>query len=583
MKFRRNILTESYRKILLLFLTLLLATRLIGQTSYPQNYFINPLDIPITLAGTFGEVRSNHFHTGLDIRTDSKEGLTVRAAADGYISRINVSPYGYGNALYITHPNGFVTVYGHLSRYNDVIMKYLRKRQYELEKASVDLYLKPGDLPVKKGDTVAFSGSTGDVAGPHLHFEIRSEKSEAPLNPLLFGYTYTDHIAPSILRIAIYPLNDSSNVNGKHEPHYIKAIRKEKGDYELANDSALKAYGKIGVGISTYDVAEGSESHNGVFAQILIQDKDTIYFSEMDELSFGSIHYVNGHVDYTAFKKENEIIEHSFQADNDQLGIYKEVSHKGRITCKPGQVLHMKYLVKDFFGNTTVLPFDIHCENHIGSIFHDTLKFNTTLYWKKAFDYDYRNLSIHIPAGSTFSDLHFRCSEEKTDMHTLCPIYHIMDKYTPLNASYTLQLKPAANLADSIMRRAVIVQMDGKHLSSLGGMWSNGYLTVHAKTFGDYSIMFDNTRPSIKPVNIYKDKDMSKEDAIKIQIGDDLSGVASFNAYVDGKWILMEFLPKKELAYYTFDEHVGAGKHKLKFIVTDNVGNTNTYQVDFTR
>jgi len=504
-----KILTTCCRKPLLLALVVFASNEAFAQKSYPQNYFINPMDIPITLAGTFGEVRSSHFHTGLDIRTDSKDGLVVRAAADGYVSRINVSPYGYGNALYITHPNGYVTVYGHLSAYNSLITKYVRKRQYEAEKYAVDLFLKSTEIPVKKGDTIALSGSTGAAEGPHLHFEIRDEKSEDPLNPLLFGYTYTDRIAPAILRIAVYPLNDSSDVNGKHEPRHIKA-RKEGSEYKLILDSTIKAYGKIGIGISAYDMAEGSESHNGVFSQILLQDKDTIYFSQMNELSFGSIHFVNGHVDYEAFKKENEIIEHSFQADNDQLGIYKEMRHRGKISCKPGQVLHMKYIVSDFFGNTTTLPFEIHCESRMANLFHDTVKYNTTLYWKKPFDYEFRDLIVRVPAGAAFSDMHFRCTEEKTDLHTLCPIYHIMDKYTPLNANYTLQLKPAAQLADTIIRKAVIVQIDGKHISSLGGMWSGGYLTAHAKTFGDYSIMFDNTRPTVKPVNIYKDKDMSK-------------------------------------------------------------------------
>ena len=582
-KMLHNISTVFCRKVLFfLFALLAPVCNTFAQTSYPQHYFINPLDIPISLAGTFGEVRSNHFHTGLDIRTDSREGLVVHAAADGYVSRINVSPYGYGNALYITHPNGYVTVYGHLSRYNDVIAKYVKRRQYEMQKSSVDLYLTPKEIPLKKGDTVAFSGSTGAAEGPHLHFEIRDEKSEDPINPLLFGLAYADHVAPTILAICIYPLDDSSNVNGKHQSLYIKAVKKEKS-YELENDSALKVYGKIGVGIRTYDMTDGVESHNGPFSQILLEDKDTLYFSQMNELSFGSIHYVNGHIDYTAFKKSVETIEHSFQQDNDQLGIYKEVRHRGKISCTAGKVHHMEYLISDFNGNTARLPFDLHSDTHMGTIFHDTIKYNTTLYWKKPFDFDFKGMSIHVPAGSTFSDVHFYCSSDTTGIHTLCPVYHIMNKYIPLDGSYTLKLKPSATLADSIMRHAIVVQIDGRRLSSLGGLWENGYLTVHAKEFGDYSIMFDNTRPIIKPFNIYPNKDMSKEEAIRFIISDDLSGIASYNAYVDDKWVLMEFNPKKDMIYYTFDEYVGPGKHHLKLVLVDNVGNTNIYKVDFTR
>jgi hypothetical protein len=572
----------SIKKTLLFSALVATCLNTLAQKSYPQNYFRNPLDLPISLAGTFGEIRSNHFHTGLDIRTDSREGLVVHAAADGYISRINVSPYGYGNALYITHPNGFVTVYGHLSKYNDVITKYVKGKQYELHRYSVDLFLKPGDLPVKKGDTVAYSGSTGAAAGPHVHFEIRDEKSEDPLNPLLFGLTYADKIAPSIIGICIYPLNDSSNVNGKHEPLYVKAEKREKG-YVLLNDSSLKAYGKIGIGLRTYDMAEGVESHNGPFTQILVDGDDTVYFSQMDELSFSSIHYVNGHVDFEAFQKRTETIEHSFLQDNDKLDIYRKIKNRGRISFMDGKEHHLHYSVGDFNGNTSLLTFDIHAEQHMGSIFHDSVKYQAMLYWKKNFDYTYQGMHIHVPAGTTFSNIHFYCSSDTGTSRTIAPIYHIQSPYTPLNGSFTLKIKPSPELPDSLMRRAVMVQMDGKHLSSLGGLWDSGYMTAHPKNFGDFSIMLDLERPTVKPVNIYKGKDMSKTEAIEFEISDNLSGVATYNGYVDGKWVLFEFNPKKDMIYYTFDDHVTPGAHKLKLVVVDNVGNTNTYETEFTR
>jgi hypothetical protein len=572
------------RILIALFFSLILFTNSVlrAQDAYPQNYFSNPLEIPISLAGTFGEVRSNHFHTGLDIRTDSREGLAVHAAADGYVSRINVSPYGYGNALYITHPNGYVTLYGHLSRYNSAIAAYVKKRQYEMERSSVDLYLKPGEMPVKKGDTVAFSGSTGAAEGPHLHFEIRKEKSEDPLNPLLFGYKYEDHIAPDILDIAIYPLNDSSNVNNHHEPLYLRA-EKRGAEYVLVDNPEIRAYGKIGVGVRTYDMAEGSESHNGPFSQVLMEDNDTIYFSQMDELSFATTRYVNGHIDFYAFKKENKTFEHSFEQDNDESGIYRKVVHRGKVSCMDGKVHRMQYRISDFYGNTAILPFDIHAESHMGTIFHDTVKYLASLNWKKPFDYTYKGMSVHIPAGAAFGNFGFTCSDEETNMRTLCPIYHVMNKYVPLSASYTIKLKPGAHVADSIMRRALVVQIDGKHASSIGGALEDGYMTAHPKAFGDFSIMFDMTRPVITQLNIYPDKDMSRNDAIEVRITDDLSGIGTYNGYIDGKWVLMQFNPKKDMLYYTFDEHCGPGKHHFRLVVADNVGNTNIYQVDFTR
>lgn len=554
-----------------------------AQTKYPQNYFRNPLDIPITLAGTFGEIRSNHFHTGLDLKTEEREGLIVHAAADGYVSRINVSGYGYGNALYITHPNGYVTVYGHLSRYNDVIMKYLRKIQYERQRFSVDIQLKPGEIPVKKGDTVAYSGSTGGAEGPHVHFEIRDEKSEDPLNPMLFGLTTIDHEAPVVRGICIYPLNDSSNVNGKHTPLYLAATRKGH-DYVIENgDSVIHVYGKIGVGLSSYDMGEVGTGHNGPYAQLLLDGNDTVYLSKMDELSFGSIHYVNGHVDYKAFKKDSRTIEHSFQTDNDALDIYKKITHRGRITCKGGQAHHMEYIVSDFNGNTTSIPFTLQSDTRVGTISHDSLHSVATIHWRKDFDYEVRGMLLHIPERVLFEDIRFSCSVDTSSLHVYSAVYRIGDKYTPFNNTYTLSIKPSAPLPDSVLKRAVIVQIDGSHASYIGGSLEHGYIVAHPKNFGSFAIMMDNERPTVKPINIYKNKDMSRSAAIEIEITDNLSGIATFNAYVDGQWILMEYNPKKNMIYYTFDEHVGPGKHHLKLVVVDNVGNTNIYQTDFTR
>jgi len=578
-----SIKTHSLRKYFTpIVVGLISTTSLLAQNKYPQNYFMNPLDIPITLAGTFGEIRSNHFHTGLDLKTEEREGLVVHASADGYVSRINVSGYGYGNALYITHPNGYVTVYGHLSRYNDVIQKYVRKMQYEKQKFSIDVYLTPKEIPVKKGDTVAFSGSTGGADGPHVHFEIRDEKSEDPINPMLFGLTTVDHEAPVIRGICIYPLNDSSNVNGKHVPLYIPAVRKGKG-YVAEADSVIEVYGKIGAGISTYDMGEVGTGHNGPYSQLLTDGGDTIYFQRLDELRFSSIHYVNGHVDFKAYKRESRTIEHSFQTDNDELDIYKRISHRGKINCVKGQVHHMEYKVADFNGNATTIHFTLKSDTKMGTVFHDSIPGSVMIHWKKDFDYSLKGLALHIPARVIFEDTRFHGKVDTTGLHVYSPLYTIGDKYVPFNNSYTISIKPAAPLADSIMRRAVIVEIDGKHTNCIGGTYEKGAMIAHPKSFGSFAIMMDNSRPLIEPVNIYKNKDMSKSSSIEFKISDNLSGIATFDAYVDNKWILMEFNPKRDLIYYTFDEHVGPGKHHLKLVVVDNVGNTNIYETDFTR
>jgi hypothetical protein len=554
-----------------------------AQDSLPKNYFRNPLDIPISLAGTFGEIRTDHYHTGIDIRTDERDGLAVHAVANGYVSRIVVSPYGYGNALYITHPNGYISVYGHLSRFNNTIKNYVKNKQYSEEKYTQDIGLLPGVFNVKKGDTIAFSGSTGAAEGPHLHFEIRNAKNDDPINPLRAGYTCVDNVAPIIKAIALYPLNDSSCINNKHEPLYIKA-EKVNNRYVLASDSIIGAYGSIGAAISCYDMTDNTESRNGPYIKLLRNNNDTIYYTRMDVLNFATIHYVKGHVDYAAMHKHLDTFEYSFLQENHKLKIYKKLVNRGRIDCRANKNNALAYIVRDFNGNTSTISFSVLGGEKPPKTYHDTTKYVAIASCDKPFEYSGNGMKIQIPAGALFNTMHFHYKVDTAGSNTeISPIYNIQDENTPLSASYILMLKPRASLPDSLMKKAVVVRLEGKSRSSIGGHWDNGYMTVHPKTFGKYVVMLDLYHPVIKPVNIFKGKDMSRDTAIVFEVTDNLSGVNYFKGTVDGKWILMESNPKKSEVFYTFDEHVGKGKHHLRLVVSDEVGNSSVYETEFTR
>jgi hypothetical protein len=562
---------------------LLFPSILDAQITLPKNTFINPLDIPMSLAGTFGEIRSDHYHTGIDIRTDGKEGLPVHAVAKGYISRIVVSPYGYGNALYITHPDGYISLYGHLSHFNKVITNYVKKRQYAEEKYQQDINVIPGQFNVNQGDTIAFSGSTGAAEGPHLHFEIRDSKSEDPINPLLAGYPLVDNLAPIIKGIALYPLNDSSSINGKHQPFYMKA-EKINGHYILVSNKVIHAYGSIGAGISCYDIAEGAENRNGPYIKLLKDNNDTIYYSRMDVLHFATSRFVNGHIDYAAMHSRIDTLEYSFLQDNDKLNIYRKLVNKGRINCKINAKHTFEYVVSDFNGNTSNLEFTLLGEENKPAIYHDTAKYVAIANWRDPFNYEGNGIKIQIPAGALFNTMHFNYSVDSSKGNTeISPIYNIQDENTPLSANYILMIKPKPDLPDSLMKKAVVVRLEGERKASIGGTWDNGYMTVHPKGFGRYVVMIDLYRPIIRPINIFKGKDMSRDKDIAFEVTDNLSGVKYFRATVDGKWILTEFNPKNNEVYYTFDEHVGKGKHHLRFVVSDEVGNTNVYEAEFTR
>ncbi|MGL5889408.1 MAG: M23 family metallopeptidase, partial [Bacteroidia bacterium] len=248
------------------------------QTNYPKNYFQTPIDAPLLLAGNFGELRPNHFHAGIDITTQGKEGIAIFAAAEGYVSRIRISPFGYGKALYITHPNGYTTVYGHLRNFNKDIGMYAERNQYEAELFEIDITVPPGALPVKKGEIIARSGNTGGSGGPHLHFEIRDTKTEDALNPLLFGLPVADKVAPTIVRVAIIPLDANARVNGKNQKKYI-ALKSLKGIFvpATAADTLPRISGRIGFAVDAYDKESTPHGKNGVYGIRLSINGSDVY------------------------------------------------------------------------------------------------------------------------------------------------------------------------------------------------------------------------------------------------------------------------------------------------------------------
>ena len=232
-----------------------------AQNNYPQDYFSEPLDIPLVLSGTFAELRSNHFHSGLDIKTQQRTGLKVNASARGFVSRIKVSHYGYGKALYITHPNGYTTVYAHLQKFSPNIEAYVKKHQYRKETYEIELFPKAEDLSILKGALVAYSGNSGGSGGPHLHFEIR-DKQERPINPMLFGFDIKDTSTPVIKSVYVYPLDKNSIINASNVKQKLRLTPLKNGDYTA---ESIEAIGNIGFGIGTYDRQDLAANSNGVY------------------------------------------------------------------------------------------------------------------------------------------------------------------------------------------------------------------------------------------------------------------------------------------------------------------------------
>jgi hypothetical protein len=569
-------------KLFLAILTLTIGFNCFSQDTIPKKYFRSPLGIPLFLAGNFGELRSNHFHGGLDMKTQGKEGFNIYAAADGYISRIKVSPWGYGKTIYIDHPNGYTTVYAHLQRYKGEIASQVKKHQYEIESWEFDWYPSDTLMKVKKGDVIALSGNTGSSGGPHLHFEIRETKSEHPVNPLLFGFDIKDNIKPIIRSIVLTPLNDTSYVNNKRKPQRF-LVTGATGHYKLKYATPINAYGEIGIGIETIDKLNGVGNRNGIYSIELVKNSTTIFKSEMKEFSFDESRGLNSLIDYEYFLREKVRFQRSYIEPNNPLSIYSVNENNGIIKFSRNEKTAFNYTVKDTYGNKSTLAFGV-SGNYNKKLVQKVLKasVDTIFSFSDSNYFEAPNISVSFPKNALYTNLELQFLTADTLRGAITPTYFIHNDYTPLHKAIEVSIK-VGRLSEYLRSKATIVHFDRrKKYYSKGGSWRNNSITAKSKAFGGFAVMLDTIPPKISPTNIFVNKNMSGNSTITVKIADNLSGVKSFKGFIDGKWVIMEYESKKAKLFHTFD-NLPKGAHIFELTLTDGVGNESKVSIPFTR
>jgi hypothetical protein len=541
----------------------------------PDNYFLNPLDIKLFLSGTFGEVRSNHFHSGIDIKTNQREGYPVYAVADGYISRLRVQIGGFGNAVYINHPNGLTSVYAHLQRFNDKMSLAIKNYQYLIENFEADFPLTPIEIPVKKGDIIAWSGNTGGSAGPHLHFEIRNTKTEQTINPLVLGIKIQDDVKPQINGFYIYKVNNAP-FNEFTPKQYFQTVG-ANGKYNLNKVSVVNVSGKIGLGIMTNDHMNGSGNRNGVYSSTIWLDQEKIYETQADQFYFDQTRTVNTYIDYPSKISSGRVIEKGFISKGGKTSFHKTLVNNGIIYLQDNQIHDIKYQIKDVNGNESVLNFKIKSTDT--SIPTGYKAKGVLLNHKQENIIAKEDIIIKFPKGIFYDDVDFTYSKTPKIANSLSPIHSIHNKLTPLHQAFELMIKVDTSL-NKVKDKLVVVNENGAYQ---GGEVVNEYIRAYPKSFGKFYLKIDSIAPNITPINIINNANLSLQKAISLKINDNLSGIKEFKCYINGKWVLMEYDYKKGLLWHNFDERTGFGKHTFTIVVSDMKKNVKTLQLNFFR
>ncbi|WP_175635299.1 M23 family metallopeptidase [Pedobacter ghigonis] len=567
-----------FSKLTLLFLSAFnfaQAQQIFSSNKYPITDFRQPLDIaPPALAGSFGEIRGNHFHSGIDFRTNQREGYPVYAVADGYISRLRVQNSGFGQALYINHPNGFTTVYGHLQRFAPKIATVVKNLEYEKKSFEIDEFPDATLIPVHKGDIIAWSGNRGSSGGPHLHFEIRDTKTEETINPQFFGIIIPDNIPPVIHGLYVYRLNGKTF--NEFTPKQAIGITGAGGQYKTSAPVSLT--GEVGFGIVVTDRHNGLSGTNGVYSIQLELDGKKVYTSALERFAFEDSKAINSHIDYPTYINTKRSIQKSFVDPGNPLKIYSGLVNSGRINFNDGAAHQLRYIITDSKGNSSVLPFTIN--SGTAPVAAPTVPAGIIYPYNKVNEFNNEDVKVIFPMGTLYNDLNFSYKKlPKPAGNAWSAIHQIHNRYTPLHIGFDLWIK-ADNLPENLRSKALIVNTNG---SSQGGSFDNGFVKATPKNFGSFYIATDTIAPRIVPVNIGEGRNMAGLSKMTFKISDNLSGIKSFNGYIDGKWVLMEFDAKTATLWHSFDERTSAGKHSLELVVTDMKENTRRYSVGFSR
>ncbi|HNW68886.1 MAG TPA: M23 family metallopeptidase [Bacteroidales bacterium] len=564
------------RPLLMLLMLFVCKTFTYAQKVLPENYFRSPLDINLVVTGTFGELRPDHFHSGIDFATQNKLNANVYCVADGYVSRIKVSPGGYGKVLYITHPNGFVSVYAHLNEFNVVIEDYVKLKQYEKKSFEIEIFPNPALFKFKKGDIAGYSGNSGSSSGPHLHFEIRNEITERPFNPLFFGINPSDKESPVISEVCLYPVFPNSIVNEGHQKICLDAVKKENR-YCLKTNDTISLSGGIAFGIETSD-RQNLPGNSGIYSLEIFIDNHLFYKISFDSIDFDEGRYINTLIDYPEYVINRKKIIQTYITRGNRLNIYAESENRGVYYFNDTLLHKISMIASDFYKNKASIEFTV--KSAVPEISEQAAVENKLPLFRYGLKnhFEAENMLLDMPSDALYDSIYFEYSTMAKTKYCYSKIHQIHHKFVPLHNYITLSIKPDTVVSENLKPKLTLACIAGTNFSFIKSKWENGYLSASVRKFGDYAIVADTVAPTVKPMANYNNMRVNPEGSISFKISDNFSGIGTYNLSINGVWVLAAYDAKNDLLTYKVDSnHFSSGKNVMELVVTDKINNKSTY------